>query len=151
MQVPAMVALGVVADRVGRKPLVAVGMAGSGLFALVVSIAPAVAPGSRVLFAAGAMVVLGVSYSSMTTGALAFIADVAPPNRESELMGLRSTAKGLGGVVGPVLVGGVATLAGYRTAFALASVLAFAAAALVWLALTESRPVGAGRAVPADD
>jgi MFS family permease len=87
----------------------------------------------------------------MTTGALAFIADVAPPNRESELMGLRSTAKGLGGVVGPVLVGGVATLAGYRTAFALASVLAFAAAALVWLALTESRPAGAGRAVPADD
>ncbi|MFC7227348.1 MFS transporter [Salinirubellus salinus] len=150
-QVPAMVALGVVADRVGRKPLVVAGMAGSGLFALVVSLAPAVAPDSRVLFAAGAMVVLGVAFSAMTTGALAFISDVAPPNRESELMGLRSTAKGLGGVVGPVLVGGVATLAGYRTAFALASVLAFAAAALVWVALTESRPTGSGEVVPAGD
>lgn len=151
VQVPAMVLLGVVADRVGRKPLVVAGMAGSGLFALLASLAPAVGVDARLLVAVGAMVVLGVSFSSMSTGALAFIADVAPAERESELIGLRSTAKGLGGVVGPVLVGGTATLAGYRTAFALASVLAFLAAGLAWLALVESRPANErGRPVTGD-
>jgi sugar phosphate permease len=65
-------------------------------------------------------------------------------------MGLRSTAKGLGGVVGPTLVGAAATLAGYQAAFAVASTLAFAAAGLAGLALVESRPAGAG-VTPADD
>jgi MFS family permease len=150
-QVPAMVLLGVVADRVGRKPLIVSGMAGSGLFALLASLAPAATPDWRLPLAAGAMVVLGVAFSAMTTGALAFISDVAPAHRESELIGLRSTAKGLGGVVGPLLVGGAATLAGYRTAFAVASLLAFLAAGLVFSALTESRPAGGPVPAAADD
>jgi len=165
-QVAAMYLLGVAADRVGRKPLIVVGMAGSGAFAVLA--AAAIVPGAtagvlgvagpawlgtglaRVLAAGGALFVLGVSFSAMTTGAVAFIGDVAPAGRESELMGLRSTAKGLGGVVGPTLVGGVATLAGYPAAFVLASTLAFAAAGLAGLALVESRPTGAS-GVPADD
>jgi MFS family permease len=164
-QVAAMYLLGVAADRVGRKPLIVLGMAGSGAFAVIA--AAATVPGTttgvlgiagpawlgtglgRVAVAAGALFVLGVSFSAMTTGAVAFIGDVAPAGRESELMGLRSTAKGLGGVVGPTLVGGAATLAGYPAAFAIASTLAFAAAGLVGLALIESRP--AGQAVAADD
>jgi MFS family permease len=165
-QVGAMYLLGVAADRVGRKPLIVVGMAGSGAFTILTAAATAPAVGAGVLGAAGpawlgtglarvavaggALFVLGISYSAMTTGAVAFIGDVAPTGRESELMGLRSTAKGLGGVVGPTLVGGAATLAGYPAAFALASTLAFAAAGLVGLALIESRPTG-GRAVAADD
>lgn len=165
-QVAAMYLLGVAADRVGRKPLIVAGMTGSGAFAVLA--AAAIVPGAtvgvlgvagpawlgtglaRVLAAGGALFVLGVSFSAMTTGAVAFIGDVAPAGRESELMGLRSTAKGLGGVVGPTLVGGVATLAGYPAAFALASTLAFAAAGLAGLALVESRPTGAS-GVPADD
>jgi MFS family permease len=165
-QVAAMYLLGVAADRVGRKPLIVVGMAGSGAFAVLA--AAAIVPGAtagvlgvagpawlgtglaRVLAAGGALFVLGVSFSAMTTGAVAFIGDVAPAGRESELMGLRSTAKGLGGVIGPTLVGGVATLAGYPAAFVLASTLAFAAAGLAGLALVESRPTGAS-GVPADD
>jgi MFS family permease len=103
----------------------------------------------------------------MTTGAIAFIGDVAdelresaarqsesdgvaPAERESELMGLRSTAKGVGGVLGPPLFGVVATVASYETAFLGGSVLAFAATALVGGRLVESR-TDAGRAVAADD
>jgi MFS family permease len=165
-QVAAMYLLGVAADRVGRKPLIVVGMAGSGAFALFAAAATLPAAGAGVLgvvgpawlgtglarvgVAAGALFLLGISFSAMTTGAVAFIGDVAPAGRESELMGLRSTAKGLGGIIGPTLVGGAATLAGYPAAFALASTLAFAAAGLAGLALVESRPAG-GRSVPADD
>lgn len=165
-QVAAMYLLGVAADRVGRKPLIVVGMAGSGAFAVFAAAATLPAAGAgvlgvagpawlgtglaRVAVAAGALFLLGVSFSAMTTGAVAFIGDVAPAGRESELMGLRSTAKGLGGIVGPTLVGGAATLAGYPAAFALASTLAFVAAGLAGLALVESRPTGGG-SVPADD
>ncbi|WP_276261548.1 MFS transporter [Haloglomus litoreum] len=165
-QVGAMYLLGVAADRIGRKPLIVVGMAGSGAFAVLASAATVPAAGAgllgvagpawlgtglaRVAAAAAALFVLGVSFSAMTTGAVAFIGDVAPAGRESELMGLRSTAKGLGGVLGPTLVGGAATLAGYPAAFAVASALAFAAAGLAGLGLVESRPAS-GRSVPADD
>lgn len=165
-QVGAMYLLGVAADRIGRKPLIVVGMAGSGAFAVLVASATVPAAGAgllgvagpawlgtglaRVAVAGGALFVLGISFSAMTTGAVAFIGDVAPAGRESELMGLRSTAKGLGGVLGPTLVGGAATLAGYPAAFALASTLAFAAAGLAGLAVVESRPAGAGT-VTADD
>ena len=93
-QVPAMVVLGIVADRVGRKPLVVAGMAGSGLFAFVVSLAPAVAPDSRVVFAAGAMVVLGVAFSAMTTGALAFPAEPGVRTDGTALDGERSRRRG---------------------------------------------------------
>ncbi len=134
---------GRVADSSGRKPLVVAGMAGSGAFALIEAVA--VAPAGlwpKVGLAAVGMVVIAASFSAMTTGALAFIGDVAPPDRRSELMGLRSTAKGVGGVVGPPIVGGVATVAGIQAAFAAGSVLAFLAAALVARALVESRPGG---------
>ncbi len=143
---------GRIADTAGRKPLIVFGMAGSGVFALVA--AAATVPGSLTLragAAAASLILLGAAYSAMTTGALAFIGDVVPIAREGEMMGLRSTAKGVGGVLGPPLIGGVATYTGYETAFALASLLALAAAGLAWSGLTESRPEGVGSGSLADD
>lgn len=146
-----MVAFGRLADAMGRKPLVTAGMAGSGLFAVVAGLAT-VPDGylARVLVAGLGFVVIAAAFSAMTTGAIAFIGDVAPTERESELMGLRSTAKGIGGVLGPPIFGAVATVASYETAFLGGSVLAFAAAALVGGRLVESR-AGTRRPVAADD
>ncbi|WP_255149141.1 MFS transporter [Halorarius halobius] len=150
-QVAFMFLLGVVADRTGRKPLIAAGMAGSGLFAVVAAGMTLPAAGlARVAVAAFGFLLLGFVFSAMTTGAVAFIGDVAPDERESELMGLRGTAKGLGGVFGPPLVGLAATAYSYETAFATASLLAFGASALVAFRLTESRPAR-GVGSPADD
>ncbi|MFB6170844.1 MAG: MFS transporter, partial [Haloarculaceae archaeon] len=59
--------------------------------------------------------------------------------RESELMGLRQTARGLGGVVGPPIFGAIATVASYEVAMASGSILAFAATAVVVFGLVESR------------
>jgi MFS family permease len=146
-----MVVFGRLADSVGRKPLVIAGMAGSGLFAVVAGLATA--PDSllaRMLVAGVGLVVIAAAFSAMTTGAIAFIGDVAPAERESELMGLRSTAKGVGGVLGPPIFGAIATVATYETAFLGGSVLAFAAAGLVGVRLVESRSK-TSRAVVADD
>ena len=130
---------GRVADGWGRKPLIVAGMAGAGAHALVM--AAAVAPGTTVLRAAvvaGGFFLLAAAYSAETTGTYAFIGDTAPASRESELMGLHSTFRGFGGMVGPVLVGLAATVTTFQTAFATASLLAFAGTAVVGWRLAES-------------
>ena len=148
-----MLLFGRLADHVGRKPLVVGGMAGSGVFAVVAGASALPAAGTtRILVAVAAWVLIGAAFSAMTTGALAFIGDVAPADRQSELMGLRSTAKGVGGVVGPPIMGAIATGSSIGTAFLVGSLLAFAAAMLVAAALVESRPGGApADAVAVDD
>lgn len=122
-------------------------MAGSAAFGLVV--AAATLPGSvvgRLMVAAVAFVLMAASFSAMTAGAFAFIGDVAPVERESELMGLRSTAQGAGGVLGPVTISAVATVTGYVTAFVLSGLLAVIATVLVTVRLVESQ----GTAVATD-
>ena len=149
-QVVFMYLFGRVADSAGRKPLIVAGMAGSGLFAVVAALSAI--PESaivRIVVIAAAFVIIAAAFSAMTTGALAFIGDVAPPERESELMGLRSTAKGVGGVAGPPLIGGLATVTSIQFAVGVASLLAFGAAVLAGLALTESRPADAVAGRPA--
>lgn len=131
--------LGGVVDEAGRKPMIALGMAGSAGFGLVVA-AAAFAPGglpAAAVVAAGYVVLAG-AYSAMWTGSVAFVADVAPANRESELMGLASTARSVGGALGPLFVGAVATVAGYPVAFAAGSLLALGAAGLVAGRVVES-------------
>jgi MFS family permease len=151
-QVAFMYLFGRVADARGRTSLITLGIAGSAGFAIVA--AGATLPGShagRLAVAAAAFLLIAASFSAMTTGALAFIGDVAPPDRESELMGLRSTAKGIGGVAGPILVGGIATVSNYEIAFAAASALAVVATALAASALVEPRRMRASAVAPGDD
>jgi MFS family permease len=97
-----------------------------------------------------AFLLIAAAFSAMTTGALAFIGDVAPENRESELMGLRTTAKGVGGVLGPIVVGGLAMLTSLSAAFAAASLLAVVACGIAAAGLTESRGTR-GIAAPTGD
>lgn len=149
-QVALMYYLGGVVDDAGRKPMIALGMAGSAGFGLVAAAAVLVpgALGAAIVVAIG-YVVLAAAYSAMWTGSVAFVADVAPENRESELMGLAATARSVGGALGPLAVGAVATVAGYPIAFAVASVLALGAAGLVALRVVESRPLASGAGTPA--
>lgn len=139
VRVVSMYGFGRLSDSIGRKKLIVGGLAGSGIQALVVVLA-LVPDGqlARIGISSTAFVVHAVTFSMLTVGTIAFVADVAPVDRESELMGLRSTARGLGGVLGPLLVGVLATRFDYATAFVCTSVLAFVAAGLVGRTLTES-------------
>ncbi|MFB6210882.1 MAG: MFS transporter [Halobacteriales archaeon] len=151
-QTVCMYAFGKIADAAGRKPLIVGGMAGSALYAIL--LAGAILPSTvlvRAIVAGGGLLLLGAAYSAMTTGTLAFIGDVAPDVREGELMGLRSTAKGVGGVLGPPLIGVVATYTSYELAFGVGSVLAIIATGLAATALVESRPTDEPVGTVADD
>jgi MFS family permease len=151
LQMPLMLVMGRVADAAGRKPLLLLGTAGSAVFAVLMATAalPETLPG-RIAVVAGGLVLMALSFSALEAGTYAFIGDVAPARRESELMGLSSLVRGLGGVVGPLIIGAAATAVGYRAAFAAAGALAVAGFVLVALRVAESRtdPPGLGSLLP---
>lgn len=147
-----MLLFGRLSDATGRKRLIVLGMAGSAGFSLVA--AAASIPSSNTVqlaIAAVAFVLIAASFSAMIVGALAFIGDVAPPERESELLGLRLTAKGIGGVLGPVLVGGLALFVDRNVAFVVGAVPGLIATVLVGLKIVETHRVPIRQAAAGDD
>jgi MFS family permease len=99
-------AWGRLSDRIGRRPVLLIGLAGSVL--------------SYVIFGlAGSFLALVLSrVVSGATGATihvaqAYLADVTPPERRSHAMGLIGAAFGLGFTVGPA-IGGSASATGMR-------------------------------------
>lgn len=155
VEIAGMYVFGRVADTTGRKPLITIGTAGHGVMGVL--IASAVFFGSvplGVLFVGAGLLVKAIMYSALLTGSVAFIGDVAAVDRESELMGLRSTAKGIGGVFGPLVVGGLATVTSYEVSFLAVSSLMFVGAALASRFIVESRPGttnGVGQPAATDD
>lgn len=143
-QIASMYLVGVASDTLPRKPLISVGIAGNALFPLLAaaSIVPTGALARRGL-AVAAFLGKSLPFSALMIGSVAFIADVAPPDRESELMGLRQTFKGLGGIVGPALHGLVATRLGFTTALLAGSTLALLGALVVHRGLVETGSPGA--------
>lgn len=142
-------ASGELADRFGRKPLIVGGMAASSVFGLLM--AAAVLPGTpflRTAVGAVGMLVLAGGFSALHTGSISFIGDVAPLDRESELIGLRYTARGLGGVLGPALYGIAAGLSSYEATFVVGSLLAVAGTVLCWRFLVESHEASPARDGP---
>lgn len=131
---------GRLADAIGRKPLIIFGMAGSGLYGLVT--ASSTLPETllyREIMVGLALIIVALSFSTLSTGAMTFIGDVSPIERESELQGLRSTVISAGGVAGPLLVGTVAALTNFETSFILISILAFTAMLIINWKLVETK------------
>ena len=140
-QIIFMYLLGRLSDVTGRKPLIVGGAVASGVYALVFSLAtlPSTLVGRVVIVTIGFLILAG-GFSALMTGTIAFIGDIAPSDRESELIGFRQTARGLGGTIGLVILGLIATVTNYSIAFAAGSLLAFTAAATVAYHLVESHP-----------
>src|SRR5207244_11435207 len=103
-------------DRIGRKPLLLLSMAGTAAGSLLTGLA-----GSLPLLFVG-RVVDGISGSSVSV-AQAAVSDVAPPGERARLLGLLGAAFGVGFVAGPA-IGALAALGGPRVPFLLAGGLA---------------------------
>ena len=124
-------------DRIGRRPIILVGLLGSCLsyFAL------AVASSLALIFTA--RIIGGIAGANIPT-AQAYIADVTTPENRARGMGLIGAAFGLGFTFGPAL-GGVLTHLGPSAPMWTASALCFANFAAAWFFLPESRSATALR------
>lgn len=108
--------LGSLSDQYGRRPVILASLLGSGLDYLLLAVAP-----SMTWFFAG-RVIAGITGASLTA-ASAYIADVSPPERRAQNMGLIGAAFGLGFIGGPLL-GGLLGHLSLRLPFWVAAALA---------------------------
>jgi len=118
-------------DRVGRKPIILVGLMGSCLSYLTLALAPSL----TLLFAA--RIIGGIAGANIPT-AQAYIADITTPDNRAKGMGMVGAAFGLGFIFGPA-IGGMLSRFSPQTPMWFASALCFANFVAAWLLLPESR------------
>ena len=105
---------GLAADRVGRKPVLVMGLTGYG----VSFVGMAIAQSYPMLLAA--RILGGLLASSVLPAAQAIAADTTPPEERGAVMGMMGAGSGLGFLIGPA-VGGLLSFAGPHVPFFVAA------------------------------
>jgi len=121
---------GALSDRFGRRPILLLSLAGSAVSYFVM----AAAPGLTVLIA-GRLFAGAMAGSSSTAGA--YVADITPPEKRSQSLGLIGAMFGFGFITGPV-IGGLLGEIDLHLPFFAAGVLCVVNLVFSWFALPES-------------
>jgi MFS transporter, DHA1 family, multidrug resistance protein len=124
---------GILSDRHGRKPILAVGVLGYAITLLMFGLANSFV----MLFVARSL--SGILSSATMPTAMAYIGDNTPQGEKSKGMGQLGAMVGLGVILGPLL-GGLLSTDSLSLPFFIGSALAFIALLLVIFLLPESRP-----------
>lgn len=122
---------GRLSDRVGRRPVILIGLFGSAVSYLLFGLATSL----TLLFAA--RIAAGIAGANIPT-AQAYMADVTTPENRAKGMGLVGAAFGLGFIFGPA-IGGFLSRWGYQAPSFFASALSLANFVAAWFLLPESR------------
>jgi MFS family permease len=122
---------GGVSDRIGRKPVLVLSLAGTAVASLVTGLA-----GTLWLLFLG-RIVDGISGASVSV-AQASVTDLAAPDDRPRLLGLLGAAFGLGFVAGPA-IGALAALGGPHVPFLVAAAIAGVNAVVAAVRLPETR------------
>ncbi|MEH7085667.1 MFS transporter [Neobacillus drentensis] len=123
---------GQVSDRIGRKPVMMIGIAGLGLSFLIQALSTEL----WMLFAA--RIIGGILSSANMPTAMAYVADITTEENRGKGMGIIGAATGLGFVFGPA-IGGVFSKFSLNMPFFLACGSSFITLILVFLLLKESK------------
>lgn len=130
---------GAVSDRYGRRPILLLGMAGFALSYLLQALAP------DFTWFLVARILAGVTGATLGA-ALAYVADVTPPEQRAAQFGRVYAASSLGFILSPLLSGWLVTLDARLPFWCAAAICA--AATLVGIAvLDEALPAGRRRAI----
>jgi len=124
--------LGVLSDRIGRRPVILLSNLGLGLDYVVLALAPSIGW----LFLG--RVLSGITAASVPTG-YAYISDVVPPEKRAGAFGMIGAAFGAGFILGPAL-GGLLGSFDPRLPFWVAAGLSLANALYGFFVLPESLP-----------
>ena len=119
--------MGRVSDRIGRRPLIILGLAICGVTIMGIPLVTQLVP--LLFLAAG----FGFGEAVITSSSAALIADLAAPERVGAGMGLRGTIMDMGHAGGPVLAGVLVAAIGYTEAFLFIGTLQFMAAWGFWM------------------
>ena len=131
--------LGLISDRFGRRPVLALSQVGSAIGYVLLGMAalPFNSPGSRLALVYLSRILDGFTGGNIST-AQAYVSDVTTPENRAKGMGLLGAAFGIGFSIGPAL-GGILGHWSLSLPGWVAAALAAAAAIISWLRLPESR------------
>jgi predicted MFS family arabinose efflux permease len=129
---------GLLSDRLGRRPLIVLALAGMGGATMVAGLANSFAALLLARFAAGVFGAFGPA------SVMAAVGDLFPPHRRGMAMSWLNAGFGLAAVAGVPTVGLIGGLAGWRWAFGATGLFLVVLAALVQLAFPSRRPAPAG-------
>lgn len=131
--------LGLVSDRFGRKPVLAISQAGSaaGYVLLALAAFDWYSQATRLLLVYLSRIIDGFTGGNIST-AQAYVSDVTTPENRAKGMGMLGAAFGIGFALGPAL-GGVLGHWSLSLPGWVAAALSAAAAVLTWMRLPESR------------
>lgn len=131
--------LGLVSDRFGRRPVLAISQAGSavGYVLLGVAALPFNSATSRLLLVYLSRIIDGFTGGNIST-AQAYVSDVTTPQNRAKGMGLLGAAFGIGFSIGPAM-GGILGHWSLSLPGWVAAALAAGAAIVTWVRLPESR------------
>ena len=124
---------GVLSDRIGRKPVLMIGVLGYGITMLFFGFATKL----WMMFLARAL--SGVLSSATSPTTMAYIGDSTESKDRSKGMGILGAVIGIGTILGPA-AGGFLGSVSYSTPFFIAAGMSFLALLLVWILLPESLP-----------
>lgn len=132
--------LGLVSDRFGRRPVLAISQAGSAIGYVLLAVAAFNwhNPGTRLLLVYLSRLIDGFTGGNIST-AQAYVSDVTTPQNRAKGMGLLGAAFGIGFSIGPALGGICGHFFGLASPGWIAAVLSGIAAVLSWVRLPESR------------
>jgi MFS family permease len=125
---------GALSDRVGRKPLIVAGMAIQGVALL------AMVSVQRVGLWALAALALGLGTALVYPTLLAAVSDVAHPSWRASAVGVYRLWRDLGYVLGALVAGAIADLAGIPAAIVAVAVVTLASAVVAVVRLRETLP-----------
>ena len=123
---------GRLSDRVGRKPILVLGLFGSAIAYVIFALS------GSLLALLASRVVAGVGGSTIPI-AQAYVADITPPEERAGRMGIIGAAFGLGFIIGPAM-GGVASSRGYAVPGFLAAAICATGGIVALFLLRESFP-----------
>src|SRR5438105_10854301 len=129
---------GLLSDRLGRRPLIVLALAGIGVSTIAAGFATSLASLLAAGFAAGVFGAFGPAR------VMAAVGDLFPPHRRGMAMGWLNAGFGLAAVAGVPAVGIIGGLLGWRWAFALTGSVLLVLAALVHFAFPHRGPTHTG-------